>query len=655
MQQRSPPVLSDAGSDTFLDGTAAAKAWHAFERIQLGYFGVDHAHGTISRANDAFARMFGYEDAAAVVGVSIIGHFTDPRERAEAAARIYGHPDLKANGYVRFEARRLNVKTNELVDVLMSLVPVFDATGAVVDVDGFCEHLGQRQRVEKAFADSEERFRILFETGAIGQALLSPEGMLTRVNASLAQLLGRPAEALVGTNLQELLDPAEHTAATEMLTHDLAVTGNAAHSGDEWRFVHPDGTTVWCQVAGSWMVREGHAHSLALFVLDISRKKYLEEQILRMEKLKAVGTLAGGIAHDFNNALAAILGNLSLAGALLKNDPQVAELLAQAELAGKHASELTQQLITFAAGGSPVKVAVDLNQVVYDAVGSCLPALGIAAEVDAVADLLAVEADRGQIGQVVQVLLLHAAEAGPRDGKVRVCLRNCLSPEDFPPELPTGPLVRVDVTDAGPGMSADQLARVFDPYYSTRRNGAGLGMATVQSIIRRHHATIEAYSQPGQGTRISFWLKAAAHQPAAVAERPTGLGLSFDRPVTVLVLDDEPMVLRATQTILTRLGAVVTAATTGEQAVLAHQEAVALGRPFDVVILDLTVHGGMGGIEALEQMLLLQPSVRAVVCSGYSSDPAMSDPESYGFKAVLPKPFSLAQLAAAVRELTQDL
>ncbi len=640
---------SEAQSEAQSD---AQMAWAAFDRLHLGYFNIDHRTGKVTRANNAFAQMFGYDTADDVLGVSVMQHYDDPKERAEAAARIYGHPDLKRQGFIRFEGQRTNTKTGAIVHVLFSLVPIWNENGEVIAVDGFAEQLASRQRTEKAFAESEERFRVLFDTGAIGQALVSPEGMVSRANVALARTLGQTAEQLTGRSLLDFVHPDDCAAAEAMLDPSQAVGGTAASAGQDWRLIHAAQQPVWGQVNGSWLYSDGKPHSLALFVLDVTHRKNLEETVLRMERLKAVGTLAGGIAHDFNNILAAIMGNLSLATAMIEGDDSVATLLRQAELAGMRARELTQQLITFAAGGSPIKAPISLEKIARDTAAYCLPRFGVVAEFDIEPDLCAVAGDAGQVGQVFQNLFVNAAEAVPNSGVITVRMRNCAAGQVEGPNGHLGRCVSVEVSDSGPGMTGPQLQRVFDAYYSTKRRGSGLGLATVLSIIKRHDGHIEASSAVGLGTTMRFWLQASNEDPTSDAERPTGISINFVGSLRVLVMDDEPLVLSATQTILERLGAKVAVAAEGNAAVEAHRDAVESGTPFDVVILDLTVHGGMGGVETLAAMRSVQPDVKAIVCSGYSTDPVMADPAAFGFSAVLPKPFSLAQLAEVVKSVT---
>lgn len=507
--------------------------------------------------------------------------------------------------------------------------------------------------MEQALAESEGRFNILFDTGAIGHALLAADGTIARANAALANSLGVDAASLSGAQLLNFLHPHDHARALRMLDPQQAHGVKAAGTGQEWRFRHRDGGIVWCQVSGSWLPGRAHGPSLALCVSDTSAKRRLEDAVLRMEKLKAVGALAGGIAHEFNNILAAMLGNISLAESLVEGNAEAAALLTAAEKAGLRARELTQRLITFAAGGCPVKVPTAIDKLGRDALTACLRDRGVVGHLEVADGLWPAQVDPGQIAQVLQNLIANACEALPHAGYLTVRMRNCTTERDFPPGADEQRLIRVDVVDTGPGIAAQQLSRLFDAYRSTKGRRVGLGLATVLSIVKRHGGYVDVASELGRGTTITFWVQAADPGPGAEQVAPPRPDHHFVDSLRVLVMDDEKMVLDMTQAILCRLGAQVAATADGAAAVAAHADALQEGRPFDVLILDLTVPGGMGGIEALAQMKILQPDVKAVVCSGYSADPVMGEPGRFGFAAVLPKPFTLAQLAEVVGRLGQ--
>ncbi len=621
------------------------------DALGIGTFTIDHVRGTIAACDDTFAHMFGYEDAAAMLGVSVQDHYADPRERDEATVRIYGHPDLKRDGYIRFEAQRTR-RDGTPIDVLMSLVPTFGRDGTVTIVSGVAERLDKRLNAERAFRSSEERFRVLFDSSAVGMALATPTGTIVRVNHAFCNFLSCSEAKLVGRQLIDLVEPELRAEAEAQLSvlPDVGAGMPPPSGGAEWRFQRADGEPVWGQVSNSWLADDGVPHTRVLIVQDTTRRKQAEAVVARVEKLEAVGLLAGGIAHDFNNLLTVMLGNIELALDDSGLAPSVRNALDQAQLSGRRARDLTKQLITFARGGGPVKKAVSVVQIAEETAEFCLCGTRSRAVFNQDADLHAVEVDPGQIGQVFQNLLLNAAEAMPAGGAIRLHFANAAIGVGAHPTLPPGSYVRIEVQDAGAGIPDKIVSRIFDPYFSTKARGSGLGLATVQSIVRRHGGDVDVHSRPGQGTRFGLYLPATAQAPAGQPNVPDAPQPALGA-LRVLVMDDEHSVCDVAQASLQREGHLVSTTPDGQQAVAEFARALRAGQPYDIVILDLTVRGGMGGVEALRHLRALDPTVRAIVSSGYNDDPVMANCRAAGFHGVVPKPFTFAELCGAVRSV----
>ena len=377
----------------------------------------------------------------------------------------------------------------------------------------------------------------------------------------------------------------------------------------------------------------------------------MEAAMMRQEKLEAVGRLAGGIAHDFNNALTTILGNVSLAGDGGGVDDNARERLAVAERAIGRAQHLTRQLITFARGGRPVTEVACLKAIAQDTAELCLSGGTTRTELEAEPDLWPARVDPGQIGQVFQNLLLNAAEASSAAATIKLRLGNHrieARGRKGHPVLPEGRYVKASVIDSGEGIPAVRIGRIFDPYFSTRERGSGMGLAVVQSVVRQHGGAVEVESNPGHGSAFHFWLPAcdeAVRCPDRATPPPARpFTLSPTNQVRILAMDDDPDLLDLERRVAERAGYRVDVSLCGEDAVALFKAARAEDRPFDLVVLDLTVVGGMGGVETLEHLRAIDPELRAIVSSGYSEDPVMSDFTKYGFVACLPKPFSTQQL-----------
>jgi CheY-like chemotaxis protein len=264
-------------------------------------------------------------------------------------------------------------------------------------------------------------------------------------------------------------------------------------------------------------------------------------------------------------------------------------------------------------------------------------------------DLWPANADKGQIGQVLQNLVINAVQAMPEGGMVRIEAAN-LQVAGPTTELPlvAGRYVHLTVSDTGVGIAAEHLPKIFDPYFTTKQQGSGLGLATVYSIVKKHQGHIEVKSRLGSGTAFHIWLPAAAHAPAANRAEPSTFTPLRAR---VLFMDDEQSIRGMAEMFLQRLGVQCETAADGSEAVLKYRAAREAGQPFDAVIMDLTVPGGMGGREAMEQLRLIDPGVRAIVSSGYSRDPVLANYRSHGFCGILPKPYGLEQLRHVLQQV----
>jgi len=326
-------------------------------------------------------------------------------------------------------------------------------------------------------------------------------------------------------------------------------------------------------------------------------------------------------------------------------------LLEQAEKALHQSVNLTSQLLTFARGGKPVTKIVDLRPLTENAVALALSGSRITPEVIIAPALSAVEADDGQIGQVIQNIVLNAGQAMPLGGSIRVTLRNTAAAAIVPPVDLQGDLVEISIRDQGTGIPAKHLARIFDPYFTTKEKGSGLGLATSYSIIRNHGGLLRVQSEVGRGTEFVIYLPAVGVQAAEI-HRPEIK--TTTRKGRVLVMDDEEMIRELARVMLKSLGHEGASAETGETALAAYRAAQAAGRPFDVVILDLTIRGGMGGLEIMRELVGIDPEVKAVVSSGYSEDEVLSSYREHGFRAVLAKPYSRAELQRVLGELLSE-
>jgi signal transduction histidine kinase/ActR/RegA family two-component response regulator len=377
--------------------------------------------------------------------------------------------------------------------------------------------------------------------------------------------------------------------------------------------------------------------------LRLEEMRSLEEDIARAQRLKALGVLAGGIAHDFNNLLTVIVGSMSM----LLDDADLAAdermLVTETLAAADRSQALTRQLLTFARGGAPLLQAGSISEVIRESSSFVVRGSSVRCDFELPDDLWMVEMDSDQISQVVGNLLLNAKEATGEGGKVLVRGRNRAS---APENLRPGRYVEIEVEDHGCGIPEENLGKIFDPYFSTKETGSGLGLATAYSIVKRHGGRLAVESTEGAGSTFRIYLRATEREPAAEeVEASVGERAHAGR---ILVMDDDEAVLSTIGLMLKNIGYAVEFAADGESALEIYRKAMSSGQTFDMVLMDLTIPGGMGGKQAIKRLLELDPGAKAVVLSGYSNDPVLADYASYGFCARLSKPVTLAALRAAL-------
>jgi CheY-like chemotaxis protein len=354
--------------------------------------------------------------------------------------------------------------------------------------------------------------------------------------------------------------------------------------------------------------------------------------------------LAGGIAHDFNNFLTVVRGNVEMAKILLGRNQEVRTILEQTEHACQKAVLLSSQLLTFAKGGDPVRKVISVSALVTDAVALARAGAHTTIELSISEDLKSAEVDSGQIGQVFHNILLNAREAMSGDGIIEVHAENVVLAGTHGGAT----YVRISVRDFGCGVPVDVLPRIFDPYFTTKPSGRGLGLATAYAIIAKHGGSISAESRPVHGTVFTIDLPASEDTPAPRGSIGSKIEKGTER---ILVMDDEEGLRVLLKTLLASLGYEVQTARDGAEAIALCEAARVSGRSFDIVLLDLTVSGGMGGVDAVPLLRELDPSVKLIVSSGYSDATVMSNFRKYGFDAVLSKPWSIAEVSGVLRSV----
>jgi PAS domain S-box-containing protein len=485
-----------------------------------------------------------------------------------------------------------------------------------------------------ALAESEARFRDVFDT--VGDGIIVADvsnRKLVMANSAICKLLGYTARELLALSVNDIHPKARVDEVVQLF--EGMVRGELDHAM-EIPMQHKHGAVVLADVSARRTIISNKRCMVGVF-RDAGERLRREDEQLQVQKLESIRTLAAGIAHDFNNLLTGLIGNISLAQLQVDKGQQAWELLDEAQRAAVRGTALTRQLLTFAKGGAPVRTRTNIVQVVRDSANLAASGSNVQCRFDLPAEDCAVTGDEGQLAQVFQNLVRNAVEAMPGGGVVAVQVSRQKGKR--------GDEICIEVSDHGQGIAPEVIEKIFTPFFTTKDKGSGLGLAVAFSIVQNHGGRIQVSSKPGAGTtfRVSLAaLQGRKFSPAPAPESRAGVGY-------VLVMDDEAMVVRLAEKILQNAGYQTHGAANGATAVAAYREAFERGHRFDVVILDLTVPGGMGGREAAERILAIDPGARLMVSSGYSEDALMAEFRRHGFCAVLPKPYSAQQLCDTVR------
>ncbi len=508
------------------------------------------------------------------------------------------------------------------------------------------EEMAARNVEEALRRSSEIYFRSLIENVSDLITVLDSGANILFESPSIERLLGYRQDELVGTNVFSFLHPDDQSSAREAFARIVATPGSSEtieirvrHQSSAWRIFESIGKSI---------VDEAGAVRIVINSRDITDRKRMEEDLLKIQKLESLGTLAGGIAHDFNNIISGITANIELARMHVNRDDLLATILEKAEQASVQAHGLTQQLLTFARGGGPVKKTIKISDLIREAATFALRGAPSTATFSLSDDMRSVEADAGQLRQVIHNIVSNADQAMPRGGQILICGRNVTIGEGASTTLEHGDYVEVTISDQGIGIPPEHVTKIFDPYFTTKQRGSGLGLATAYSIVKKHSGSITVSSELGRGTTISFYLPASAQ--AAAASAPPGSPLVQGKG-RILIMDDEAVVRDAAGRTLESAGYEVESAQEGTEAIALYCRARESGRPFDVVIMDLTVPGGVGGKDAVKKLLEIDPAAKAIVSSGYSQDPVMANYRDYGFLAVISKPFFVREMTEIVAKV----
>jgi PAS domain S-box-containing protein len=493
---------------------------------------------------------------------------------------------------------------------------------------------------------SAERERLAVTLRSIGDGVITTDrlGIISLINHAAEQMTGWTSDGIRGKKIGDAIvfQHQENGAQIPLLSELLSSENRSTLIREGLSLVQKNGHHIPVETLISPLLdRNNHVDGAVIVIRDTRDKKRIEDTRMRTIKLESVGILAGGIAHDFNNILTSILGNISLACNSLVGSREARDLLTEAEKAAVRAKGLTQQLLTLAKGGEPVKNTSSIGMLAKDCAEFVLRGSNVICDYDIPVNFPAIDIDEGQIIQVLNNLIINAMQAMPHGGRIRIRGRETVLTPDNPYLLEPGKYVVLSITDSGIGISPEHISKIFDPYFTTKDKGHGLGLATTFSIISKHAGHIEAVSVPGSTT---FTIYLPAHMSTTTCESAAEEKNEIRGNAKILVLEDEHSINSFLRKFFNHYGYHSTITVDGRETINEYRTSLERGEPFDIVMLDLTIPGGMGGKETMIELVKIDPMIKALVCSGYSNDAIMANYREFGFIGCLSKPYRVDEL-----------
>ena len=609
---------------------------------------ITDSHGNIEYVNPQFSKVSGYS------GKEAIGRNPNLLKSGKMQSSEYKKLWDTINNGGEWRGEFLNKKKNgELYWELATISPIRDSNKVTTHFIAVKEDITERRKVEDKLAEEKERLAVTLGSIADGVITTDTSGKITLINkaaekileSDLKDALNEPIEALF--NIYEDISRGKVKNPVELVLS----SGVSYESAKPVILITKSGKEKIIEDSGSPIKDvSGRIIGVVLVFRDITEKYKMQDDYYKSKKLESIGILAGGIAHDFNNFLTAILGNITLGKIYSSQNDKIYEILSEAEKACIRSKELTQQLLTFSKGGTPVKKIGSISSLLKESIDFILRGSNVKSEYIEKEPPLAIEMDEGQINQVINNLVINAKQSMENGGLLTVKVENIKKKATDNLPIADGNYVKISIKDRGVGISKENLQKIFDPYFSTKKMGNGLGLSISYSIIQKHNGYITAESEMGKGATFYIYLPAID----VVYEKSDGGGAKvLMKSARVLLMDDEDLVREVTGKMLNFIGCEVEFASDGEEAIEIYKEAIENNKKYDLVIMDLTIPGGMGGKETIKVLKALDPSIKAVVSSGYSTDEVMSDFKKYGFKGIIVKPYKIEDLSRVINEIIQ--
>ena len=599
--------------------------------------------GSIADINDMACQRYKYSrEELLKMNVSQIDSPATSKSAPERTAKVV------EKRFVVFAAEHIS-KDGEIIPVeanasatLLNGEPILIST---------CRDITERKKAEEALLDEKERLAVTLRSIGDGVIVTDISGNITLLNKVSEHLTGWSNEEAKGKPLTEVFNIINETTRVkcENPVEKVLKTGIVVGLANHTALIKKDGTEIIiADSAAPIRDRQSKTIGIVLVFRDITAQYRMEQEMQKLEKVETLGLLAGGLAHDFNNLLTSVMGNVSLVKMQVGTEHKSFARLTEVERATRRAADLTQQLLTFAKGGAPIKKIASISEIAKESCNFALSGSNVRCLYNVPNSLWSAEVDRGQMNQVFNNLIINAVQAMPHGGSIRISFENATVKESEVPSLKAGDYIKVKIKDEGVGIPKEVISKIFEPYFTTKQNGNGLGLPTVLSIVKRHEGQVLVDSIEGKGTTFALYVPACNDTFCSEQEETMGIQAGHGR---ILVMDDEPLVRDVSTAILTELGYEVSEAIDGKEAIEIYSMAEKDGKPFSAVIMDLTIPGGMGGKEAVRKLLEIAPNAKVIVSSGYSTDPIMADYKKYGFCGVVVKPYNTNEVSEVIAKV----
>jgi len=616
----------------------------ALESAGLGLWDHYLQDGVVYRSN-RWAEMLGYTPQEIANQVNSWTDLIHPEDLGKSTKSAKEH-EIGLTSVYKVEHRMRTKSGNYKWILNWGKIVERDDKGQPIRATGTHMDITDRKNAEEALRESEEKYRGIVENINVGIVVIDTEYNIQSINAQMRNWFPE----MVRANMLKCFKSMHNQPNSGNCENcPVAQTMQDKHVHDSIIDFLIKGEKRKLRVIASPITnKNGDLIAVIELLEDITDKLKLDDELVKAEKLESVGVLAGGIAHDFNNILTSMLGNISLARIEMEEGQDIRQLLKEVELATVRAKDLTHQLLTFSKGGAPIKRAASISDIIKESAGFAIRGSSVKLDCEFEEDLHSVEVDEGQISQVISNLVINANQSMPQGGIIRIQCSNIEVTSESELPLRDGKYIKVLISDQGVGIPESHLKKIFDPFFTTKQSGSGLGLATTYSIIRSHLGHIDVSSIIDHGTSFSIYLPALHYVKNPTPDKQQLLEKGFGR---VLIVDDELPVLKLATMVLSKLGYQPITAIDGEEALKIYRRSLRDKDPIDVVILDLTIPGGMGGKETIGELRKIDPEVTAIVSSGYANNPVMAQYAEYGFMGRVAKPYRATELGDVVKKV----